>query len=725
MDHFVEEIDNLRSSLIQYQKAGGTVIRKLSALSRRPKDIKSIEYLWTYVFDAVLPCLEKYYSNQHLAALQSLEYSRYFARRRLYASRVVSAVRDLSSVRTLSTEHAKILKTLFLRISALDIDVGPELQLTLESTVDGREDAEVWMNASWTKFVNNLSSLPALSDLCAPQAGLGSFCELIVKRGSDNIIGSIVHVLTLLGTEQSPAGDKLCLTLLDALVELLRTGQTTHLQYLHAGVLQSSMRLVSYPSEQIVLNAVHLTWEILSNCKSEAHAEAEKVLQSMAGAQFLTSCRICIKMFFDHLKATNKQRKRIALAADEVLEQNDDGQAVRYATLACELLEIIELLSRENETVQNSLRKYEVLNAVVDFMVEVERNVLSEINRKNTVFVLMLAKGFLVLVASLSGPNTENLRAVTYTNILSMIDRLFAKLSYRNSDDLMHDQLTATVRSSSVAFLRVLFELPSDAIVAKRVLETIDWALFFRSWGQSKNLFDFLIKELGFDNVSDFMLTAPNYRLPNIVEYKSLMVSIESGLNASASDSSRERRAALLQIASNVLHEGFLMAIILNFATDDFLFGPDMPGPAKRQQDLAQLMQADDNKHFGFFTERLASVEITRGGVLERLLFRLPEDCVTLKEDTGFNERISEALFLNLSTESDEARQASLLERMIAFSDNLLCESELAHGPHSWIMTLHPWYPAHPLARYFCLCLMIVNTCVFETPVVLPEGWIS
>ena len=408
-----------------------------------------------------------------------------------------------------------------------------------------------------------------------------------------------------------------------------------------------------------------------------------------------------------------------------MLEQNDDGQAVRYATLACELLEIIELLSRENETVQNSLRKYEVLNAVVDFMVEVERNVLSEINRKNTVFVLMLAKGFLVLVASLSGPNTENRRAVTYTNILSMIDRLFAKLSYRNSDDLMHDQLTATVRSSSVAFLRVLFELPSDAIVAKRVLETIDWALFFRSWGQSKNLFDFLIKELGFDNVSDFMLTAPNYRLPNIVEYKSLMVSIESGLNASASDSSRERRAALLQIASNVLHEGFLMAIILNFATDDFLFGPDMPGPAKRQQDLAQLMQADDNKHFGFFTERLASVEITRGGVLERLLFRLPEDCVTLKEDTGFNERISEALFLNLSTESDEARQASLLERMIAFSDNLLCESELAHGPHSWIMTLHPWYPAHPLARYFCLCLMIVNTCVFETPVVLPEGWIS
>ena len=690
MDHFVEEIDSLRSSVIQYQRSGKSSIRKLSALWSLPSDVQPIEYHWAYVFGAVLPCLEKYYSNQHLGALQSIEQSRYFSRRKLYASRIASAVRDLVSARKLEPEDIKTCKNLFHRISALGVDTGPEINFTADEDEVIQIDAEKWMNTSWTKFISDLSSSTELSELCHSRAGITTFCDLVAVRDKEDAIGSIVHVLTLLSGEQSVSGDKLCRTLLEVLVELLKTGRATHRQYLKAGVLQTAMRLVSYPNESIILHSVHLTWEILSSCKAEAQQVAESLLISSIGSQFMRSCRTCIKMFFDHMKATNKQRKRKAVIHDAE-DLHDKNQENRYAVLACELLEIIELVSRQNTQVQDSLRDSEVLVAVVDFMVEVERNVLSEINKKNSIFVLMLAKGFLVLVASLSGPHAENRQAITYTNVLSMIDRLFAKLSYRNSEDLMHDYLTATVRTASVTFLRVLFELPSDAVVAKRVLETIDWALFFKSWAQSKDLFDHLMKTLGFKDPSEFIMSSPSYRPPNFEEYRREIESVESGLAASSELDSAQHTSALRQIAVNVLNEGFLMAMILSSATDEALFGPDMQGPLKRQQELTELLQSEDKKQFEFYTDRLASVEISRDGAIERLQFRLPEDCVTLKNDPGFLLRIGEALYQDLSTESDEARQSSLLERMVSFSDDLQCESELSRGAHKWVMAVHPW----------------------------------
>jgi hypothetical protein len=693
MDHFVEEIDSLRSSVIQYQRSGKTKIRKLSALRAMPKEVYPIEYHWTYVFGAVIPCLEKYYSNQHLAALQSIEQSKYFARRKLYASRIASAVRDLVGARKLDAEDTKTCKNLFARIAAISAETGPELQIVTDGGDAKPEDAEVWMNASWTKFIRDLSSNGEMAEACHSKSGITSFCELIAVREKGDFIKSIVHVLTLLASELSGSGDQLCQTLLEALVELLATGKATHHEYLKSGVLQTAIRLVSHPNEHIVLHSVHLTWEIMSACKAEAHEAAEAVLISSEGPQFMRSCRTCIKMFFDHMKTSNKHRKRRASGLDvsDALELQVSARAERYATLACELLEIIERVSRQNPQVQDSLRECEVLNAIVDFMVEVERNVLSEINKKNSMFVLMLAKGFLVLVASLSGPNQHNRLAITYTNVLSMIDRLFAKLSYLNSDDLMHDHLTATIRTASIIFLRVLFELPSDAVVGKRILETIDWALFFKSWAQSKDLLDHLMKELGLADSSELILSTPGYRAPNIDDYSLEIRSIGEGLTASGEEASAKRAAALRQIAVNILNEGFLMAMILNSATDEGLFGPDMTGPLKQQQELVQLLQSEAHKGFEFYTDRLVSVEINRGGALERLQFRLPEDCVTLKSDPRFLHRISEAIFQDLSTESDEARQTSLLERMVAFSDDLQCESELSGGPHKWVMAIHPW----------------------------------
>jgi hypothetical protein len=708
MDHFLEEIEGLSSSIIQYQRtnSNGENPKIISGISMIPSDVKSIDYYWSYVFGAILPCLDRYYSNQKISNVNAVEYSRYFSRRNLYASRFAVALRDLVSTTKLGPVEAKTCHNLHVRLTSLGIEAGVDLSLSAVINPDhvGSVDATKLINTSWTNFISDLAALPDISELCKPSAGVSLLCDKISSEASDDVVGNVmVGVLAILGKEPTAAGDKLCRTLLDSLIHLLEAGTTTHAKLLEAGVLQTVMRLVSSQNEQIVYNSVHLMWAILVQCKDDAQQAANELLSGGDGQTFLKACRVCIKLFFDQLKASNKQRKRKGKGSDEQGQQHssetsprDEGGegASQHARLACELLESLEILCRDREGVQKGLRECEVLTAIVDFMIEVERNVLSEINRGNAMFVLMLAKGFLTLAAALSGPNIPNRLALTHTGTLSMMDRLLAKLSYPPAGNLVHAHLTATVRTASISLLLVLFELPSDNLAAKRVLETIDGRLFFRSWLQSRALLDELLRELaplGVAGPSDFVRSAPCHHWPNIDEYheRAAVVAAAQGTDAA------KREAALRYVAADVLHEGFLMASVLGAATDDGLFSAEMVGPLARQAELSEQLQEAENRPLAFYTDRLASVEIVREGALERLRFRVLEECVALKGDARFLGRVGEALYHELETDSDDARQTALLERMVDFSDDLLCEAELAAGPHSRLVALQPWFSTH------------------------------
>lgn len=153
--------------------------------------------------------------------------------------------------------------------------------------------------------------------------------------------------------------------------------------------------------------------------------------------------------------------------------------------MACELLEMIEQMCKGHQKIQRALREHDVLTSLISFMEELERDLLSSLSTLDGVTVFTLAKGFHVLTAAIGGPFDKNRDAITRTSILTMLNRTFGKLAY-SSGDATHNILKSHVRSAAVWLLLDLLQSPSNAAVAKRILETIDWDGFVAAISNSK-----------------------------------------------------------------------------------------------------------------------------------------------------------------------------------------------------------------------------------------------
>jgi len=180
------------------------------------------------------------------------------------------------------------------------------------------------------------------------------------------------------------------------------------------------------------------------------------------------------------------------------LERADSGDMIHIAQesqsadaqqpkgeMACELLEMIELICRGHQKIQRALREHDVLTSLISFMEELERDLLSSLNTLDGITIFTLAKGFHVLTAAIGGPFDKNRDAITRTSILTMLNRIFGKLNYSKSDTTQNI-LKSHVRSAAAWLLLDLLQSPSNPIVAKRVLETIDWDGFLTALKNSK-----------------------------------------------------------------------------------------------------------------------------------------------------------------------------------------------------------------------------------------------
>ena len=82
----------------------------------------------------------------------------------------------------------------------------------------------------------------------------------------------------------------------------------------------------------------------------------------------------------------------------------------------------------------------------------------------------------------------------------------------------MQNVLRVSIRSASIQLLLELLESPADPVVAKRVLETIDWEAFFRCWKELSDLMSAQMAAWGMDP-SEFLLTLPYRRFEPMHEF--------------------------------------------------------------------------------------------------------------------------------------------------------------------------------------------------------------
>lgn len=132
------------------------------------------------------------------------------------------------------------------------------------------------------------------------------------------------------------------------------------------------------------------------------------------------------------------------------------------------------------------VRNHNVLTTIVNFLEDVERNIMSALLDDDLVSVLTMVKGFEVLSAAVGGPNNKNRLVLTRTNVISMMNRLFANLRYAAAHDVdpVQQAFKAFLRASVMRLLADLVQTPLEPLVAKRIVDTIDWQLMLGSWGQ-------------------------------------------------------------------------------------------------------------------------------------------------------------------------------------------------------------------------------------------------
>lgn len=196
------------------------------------------------------------------------------------------------------------------------------------------------------------------------------------------------------------------------------------------------------------------------------------------------------------------------------LDGQKDEEAQRESVqhkgkMACELLEMVELMCRGHQKIQRSLREHDVLSSLIAFMEELERDLVSSLNSKDAVTIFTLAKGFQVLTAAIGGPYDKNRDAISRTSILSMLNRVFGKLQY-NGPDVAHNILKARVRSSAAWLLLDLLQAPTNPAVAKRILETIDWECFLGAIRDSTTALQAVCKNLLDTSPEDLLMSTPS-----------------------------------------------------------------------------------------------------------------------------------------------------------------------------------------------------------------------
>jgi len=200
------------------------------------------------------------------------------------------------------------------------------------------------------------------------------------------------------------------------------------------------------------------------------------------------------------------------------------------------------------------------------------------------------------------------------------VDRLQAKLAYCTGEDRAIDALTLLVRFSAASFVRALLEPPIDSGSARRILDALDWALFFKSWEQNREFLSKIAHDLnsepaqGQSKDDQLDLTTFSLSLPSMAvgmrwvdKTKDEFLEMDRDLIAGGA----ARTNALRRLASEVLHEGVILAMVARIATDDTLFGSEPNGANRRQEEIIRKLKSEDEKgRMQVYMSRISSVEV-------------------------------------------------------------------------------------------------------------------
>ena len=344
MDHFIDEIDNLRK-LFAASKKPVVTSRDLSSLIHytlhSTANPEPIEYHWSYVFVSIIPCLCDYYSNQYGFTLNTnTRYSEYC---RQYAGQLSHALTSLLEVVELVPSEAENCANLFTQLQAIGIPCKSErIMLALQKSCrQPPQTVQIKLKSYWTKFVQHLAQTMGFGD-SKNDRGLGTreMSRLLAKRGEE-FLPHLMNVLTVALTSPEIVDNKCIKDLLRALRGAIHVAVSTPetddsnwalflrdrpplppaaavpQSVLKSGLLQTTMLLISHPDDDVVSIAVRLAWLIQITYKREAQAYAVEALDGENGVGILESCRMAMKKFLEKMKAGKKQRRKAAAADSE------------------------------------------------------------------------------------------------------------------------------------------------------------------------------------------------------------------------------------------------------------------------------------------------------------------------------------------------------------------------------------------------------------------------
>lgn len=382
---------------------------------------------------------------------------------------------------------------------------------------------------------------------------------------------------------------------------------------------------------------------------------------------------------------------------------NSDEERLYHGTGTCELLEMLERLCKGHEKLQHLLRNHQVLIALVDFLEDIERNVMTALMTDDYMTVLTVVKGLHVLSQAIGGPNDKNRLVLTRTNVLPLMNRLFAKLGYNTEEaDAVQEGFKAAIRSSAMRLLADLVQTPIEPLVAKRVIDTLDWPNLLRSWPEVHAAFEhtlltlklskeaFLLRHSSgsapciFDFLDEFSRLQLQLRhSPGALTHATDDLSPNSGADKTDSMKSNEMAQAHIlactrSCAANMAQESFLLALTLLTLQGENV-SAHYPNIQRRQELMIDIID-DIQETASFYNDRIASVEVVRKHVLQRLYYRLPESSVSILASKHITDRLDNILYTDLPTDNERERQEALLERMSNCASDLICEVELSAG---------------------------------------------
>ena len=378
-----------------------------------------------------------------------------------------------------------------------------------------------------------------------------------------------------------------------------------------------------------------------------------------------------------------------------------DNERTYVGTGTCELLELLERLCQGHEKLQNVMRSHHMLSIVADFLEDVERSCMTALLADDIVTALTLVKGFRLLSAAIGGPNNQNRLVLTRTNVISMMNRLFAKLRYDTEDaDVVQQGFKATIRCSAMRLLAQLVQTPIELLVAKRVIDTLDWVLLLRSWPDVHQAFEHALVELDvstetflrrhgqrtsldimqfLDGFSKLVLEVRPKSMKNEAETHAMPLNTtildsagaidgvttnpvanastvpKDSTNGKVSRQEAQKVLSTRMLAADMAEESLLLALTILTLQGENVFG--YYASLKGREELLTNVLDDIPDTVSFYTARIASVEIVRKHVLQRLYFCLPESSVWIAENKHILDRLDATLYDDLPTDNEKERQ--------------------------------------------------------------------